>query len=57
MRGHVINTISRIWVMIFSLKPECVTEKTKIKNKVKLYKKTAEVQNLLYRNCIWIWKG
>ena len=40
MWGRVINTISRMWVIVFWLKPECVTEKTK--TKVKLYRK---VQN------------
>ena len=37
MWGRVINTISRMWVIVFLLKPECVTEKIKIK--VKLYRK------------------
>ena len=37
MWGRVINTISRMWVIIFWLKPECAIEKIKIK--VKLYRK------------------
>ena len=31
MWDRVINTISRMWVIIFLSKPECVTEKIKIK--------------------------
>ena len=53
MRGHVINTISRMWAIIFWLKLECVIEKIKIK--VKLHKKVQKFKTL-YRNCIWIKK-
>ena len=38
MWGHVMNTISRMWVIIFWLKPECVIEKIKIKAKLFILK-------------------
>ena len=53
MWGRVINTISRMWVIIFWLKSECVIEKIKIK--VKLYRKVQKFKTL-YRNCVWIKK-
>ena len=38
MRGHIINTILRMWVIVFWLMQECVIEKVKIKvNKYKTY--------------------
>ena len=43
----VINAISRMWVIIFRLKSDCVTEKIK-SLKVKL------IKHETYRNCIWI---
>ena len=43
----VVNTISRMWVIIFWLKPECVLEKIKSLN-VKL------INYKTYRNCIWM---
>ena len=44
---RIINTILRMWVIIFRIKPECVIEKIKLL-KVKLIKYKT------YRNCISI---
>ena len=44
---RIINTISRMCIIIFLLKPECVIEKIK-SLKVKL------IKYKIYRNCIWI---
>ena len=44
---RVVNTISRMWVIIFWLKPECVAEKIKSLNVELINYKT-------YGNCVWI---
>ena len=47
IRDCAVNTISRMWVIIFWLKPECVIEKIKSLNLKLINYKT-------YGNCIWI---
>ena len=53
MWDRVINTISRMWVIIFWLKPECAIEKIKIK--VKLYRKGQKYKTY-YTETAFEWK-
>ena len=51
MWGRVINTISRMWEIIFWLNPDCVIEKLKIKMKLdRKYRSTKHALQKLHLN-------